>query len=79
MHTTYARPQDLAPDQVDAAAPAGDVAPTADTCGATTTDSHGTDWTCTRPKHPGPDEHRAAFDVGGYGPPGTVGLAWTDA
>ena len=78
MHTTYARPQGLAPDQVDAAAPAGDVACTADTSGATTTDSHGTDWTCTRPKHPGPDEHRAAFDVVGYGPPGTVGLAWLD-
>jgi len=78
MHTTYARPQGLAPDQVDAAAPAADVAPAAAACAATATDRHGTDWTCTRPEHPGQDEHRAAFDVGGYGPPGTVGRAWTD-
>jgi len=78
VHTTYARRQGLAPDQVDPAAPAADLAPTADTCGATTTDGHAADWTCTRPDHPGQDEHRAAFDVGGYGPPGTVSLAWTD-
>ena len=77
MHTTYARPPGLAPVQVDPAAPAADLAPTPTTCGATATDNHAADWTCTRPEHPGQDEHRAAFDVGGYGPPGTVGLAWT--
>ena len=75
MPTTYARPEELAPDQHDDAAPAAEHAPDGRTCGATTSVD---EWTCTRAPHEREDEHRAACDVGGYGPGGTVGPAWIE-
>lgn len=75
MPTTYARPEELAPDQHDDAAPTAELAADGRTCGATTSDD---EWTCTRAPHEREDEHRAAYDVGGYGPVGTVGRAWIE-
>ena len=75
MPTTYARPEELAPDQHADAGPAAEFASDGRTCGATTSDD---EWTCTRAPHGREDEHCAAYDVGGYGPVGSVGRAWIE-
>jgi len=77
MIITYERPDTLEPDWLDPAAPPTDLSPTGAECGRVTYDVGGLEWRCTRPPHPGDDEHRAAFERNGNGPEGAVGFAWT--
>jgi hypothetical protein len=75
MYITYERPERLHDREIDETAPDADLSPTGETCGKTTTDVLGVDWTCTRAPHTD-SEHRAAFGYRGDGPQGHVGLAW---
>ncbi|WIB72629.1 hypothetical protein [Curtobacterium sp. MCBD17_026] len=71
MTTTYSRPDTIAGNAIDPAAPDADLDPAGALCGAA--DGQ---WTCTRRPHH-TEDHRAAYDVGGDGPTGAVAYAWT--
>jgi hypothetical protein len=73
---TYSRPQDLAPKQLDPAAPAADLDPDGYECQAETVDVIGTPWSCTRRPAHTDDEHRAVFGQLGDGPAEAVAIAW---
>lgn len=74
-YITYERPAQLHDRELDPHAPDADLSPTGETCGKTTTDVLGIDWTCTRAPHTD-SEHRSAFGYRGDGPQGEVGFAW---
>jgi hypothetical protein len=71
---SYQRPATIG-QGIDPEAPALDLSSSATTCGATTYDVAGVEWSCTRAPHPGEDEHQAAQAVTGQPVP-VVGLVW---
>ncbi|MBF4632699.1 hypothetical protein ITJ42_15880 [Clavibacter michiganensis subsp. phaseoli] len=74
-YITYERPDHLHDRELDPHAPDADLSPTGETCGKTTNDVAGMEWTCTRRPHTD-SEHRAAFEYRGDGPQGEVAIAW---
>ncbi|ROQ30263.1 hypothetical protein EDF46_3576 [Frondihabitans sp. PhB188] len=74
MIISYQRPDTIG-QGIDPEAPALDLSSSATTCGATTYDVAGVEWSCTRAPHPGQDTHQAAQAVTGQPVP-VVGLAW---
>jgi hypothetical protein len=75
MYITYERPDSLHDRELDPHAPDADLSPTGETCGTTTIDVRGMEWTCTRRPHTD-SEHRAAYEYRGDGPQGEVAIAW---
>ncbi|MDO4039268.1 hypothetical protein [Clavibacter michiganensis] len=74
-YITYERPDHLHDRELDPYAPDADLSPTGETCGKTTNDVAGMEWTCTRRPHTD-SEHRAAYEYRGDGPQGEVAIAW---
>lgn len=74
-YITYERPDHLHDRELDPHAPDAELSPTGETCGKTTNDVAGMEWTCTRRLHTD-SEHRAAYEYRGDGPQGEVAIAW---
>jgi hypothetical protein len=71
---SYQRRDTIGPG-IDPEAPALDLSSSATTCGASTYDVAGVQWSCTRAPHPGQDTHQAAQAVDAHSAP-VVGLVW---